>query len=479
MQCLKSLYFYKNFIHLRDPFSKEQQAIFSRGNNVGILAQKLFPNGVDATPGKRSDSLEAVRKTKELIDAGAEVIYEAAFQSNGVLAILDVLVKKEGRWYAYEVKSSAKISQTYLLDASLQYWVITGSGLPLEDISIININTNYVKNGVIEVGKLFKITSVTGDVLKNQKMVQQRIEEIKNVALSVQLPGIKIGTHCFSPYKCDFMGQCWKNVPQNSVFELAWMTKEEQFELYNSGITTTDQVPVKNEMNVHVNLQLKALKSNEIISDKTAILKFIKNLKYPLNFIDFESFMPAIPIYDGTHPYQNIPFLFSLHIKHQNGKIEHREFLTEAGTDPRKSFLENMLDATQGEGSILVYDAMMEKGILNGLKRDFPLYAIEIDERLGRIVDLMVPFQERVYYHPMFKGSFSLKNVLPAIAPELNYSNLKISSGSIAMIEFERLQTETDMFKILETREALSAYCRMDTLAMVKIFEVLEKEMKG
>src|ERR1041385_2627944 len=124
LQCSKSLYLYKNFIQLRDAPSPEQQAIFSRGNNVGLLAQKLFPGGVDATPKKRSDNIAAVNRTRELIEAGATVIYEAAFQHQKVLAILDILVKKEDGWYAYEVKSSLKISNTYILDASLQYWVI-------------------------------------------------------------------------------------------------------------------------------------------------------------------------------------------------------------------------------------------------------------------------------------------------------------------------------------------------------------------
>lgn len=474
VQCLKSLYFYKNFIQLRDPLSSEQQAIFSRGNAVGVLAQKLFPNGIDASPGKRSDTIQAVQKTKDLIENGVEVIYEAAFQFAGVLSILDVLVKKNGQWYAYEVKSSAKISQTYILDASLQYWVISSSGILLEDISIININSKYVKNGAIEVDKLFKITSVKEEVLRNQSLVADKIQEAKAVIGSAQMPEIKIGAHCFSPYACDFMGQCWKSVPANSVFEIAGITKEEQFGFYNSGIKTIAQIPEKNELNEHANSQLKALKNDEIKVDKDLIKNFIDSLIYPLNFIDFETFMPAIPIYDKTHPYQNIAFQFSLHIKDEKGKLEHIEFLGEAGIDPRKSFLENVLKATEGKGSILVYDALMERGILNGLKKDLPEYALEIDQRLGRIVDLMKPFQDKAYYHPKFKGSFSLKNVLPAIAPELSYAGLKISSGSIAMIAFEKLQTESDMFKIIETREALLEYCKMDTLAMVKIFEVLE-----
>ena len=191
--------------------------------------------------------------------------------------------------------------------------------------------------------------------------------------------------------------------------------------------------------------------------------------------MDFESFMPAVPIYNNTKPYQHIPFQYSLHYKKKkNSPLEHFYFLAEQGIDPRKLFLESLLKHTETEGTILVYDALMEKGILNSLKKDFPEYIAEIDLRLKRFVDLMLPFQNRSYYHPAMKNSYSIKNILHALVPDLSYTNLKISSGSIAMVAFEHLQTETDLFKIIETRENLLEYCQLDTLSMVRVFEILE-----
>ena len=149
--------------------------------------------------------------------------------------------------------------------------------------------------------------------------------------------------------------------------------------------------------------------------------------------------------------------------------------MAEQGFDPRRAFIENLLKVTENAGTILVYDVLMERNVLNGLKNDFPEYASAIDLRIKRMVDLAKPFQERSYYHPDMKNSFSMKSLLPALVPELSYSGLKISSGSIAMIAYENLQKETDMFKILEIREYLLEYCKLDTLAMVKVFEVLEK----
>lgn len=475
LQCIKSLYLYKYFIQKRDAVSTEQQAIFNRGNNVGLLAQKLFPGGVDATPAKRSNNIEAVEKTKKLIESGVEVIYEAAFQHNQVLAILDILVKKDNEWYAYEVKSSTKISPTYILDASLQYWVITNSGIPLKDISLIIINNQYVRNGGVDLNGLFSIKSVLKEALNNQQLVRENIERSMSVVNTAVEPDIKIGQHCFSPYNCDFMGNCWKKVPVNSIFEITGIKKTELFDLYDKGYKTIDQIPEINELDKNVNIHIQAIKKKEAIIDRKAIAAFLNKIEYPVFFMDFETFMPAIPLYEKTKPYQHIPFQYSLHYKKdKSSELEHFEFLADQHSDPRKAFVEALLKDTESIGTILVYDILMERNVLNGLKKDFPEFASEIDNRLSRMIDLVQPFQERSYYHPAMKNSFSIKNVLPALVPELNYSNLKIASGSVAMIAFENLSKETDMFRALETREQLLEYCKMDTLAMVKIFEVLE-----
>lgn len=478
LQCLKSLYLYKNFIQLRDQPSLEQKAIFNRGNKVGLIAQRFFPGGVDATPLKRSDNMGAVVRTKELLEEGVEIIYEAAFQYEGVLAILDILVKKDGMWKAYEVKSSTKISQTYILDAALQYWVIYNSGVQLQDFSLMIINNQYVRHGEVDIQQLFTVKSVKENILKTQPFIQENIEACKKIINSPEMPQIGIGEHCFIPYSCDFMGVCWKNIPSDSVFEITGISKVEQFGLYKAGYTTIAEIPSQNALDKNANTHIRALKANKTVIDKNGISSFLAGIHYPLYFMDFESFMPSIPIYDKTKPYQHIPFQYSIHYKEsKDGVLRHFEFLAEQGMDPRKSFVENLLKHTETGGSILVYDVLMERNILKGLKKDFPEYTAEIDQRLSRIVDLVQPFQERHYYHPAMKNSVSIKNVLPALVPELNYSTLMISSGSIAMTAFEQLQTETDLVKIIEIREQLLAYCKMDTLAMVKIFEVLEKAL--
>lgn len=475
-QCLKSLYLYRNFVHLRDPLSAERQAVFSRGSNVGVLARKLFPGGKDATMPGLNKFAASVERTKQLIDLGVEVIYEAAFQHRKVLAVMDIMVKRDGKWYAYEVKSSLRISAAFQLDAALQYYVITNSGIPLEDISIVHINSSYVRNGALDLNGLFNTVSVKADALRAQPVVEERIASAVSVLESTITPDIQIGEHCFSPYVCDFKGHCWSHIPRDSVFEISGVSRQQQFELFNSGIVRITDVPDTHTLERPARMHVDSFKARQPVVDVKGLKAFLGKLKYPLYFMDFETFMPAVPLFEKTKPYQHLPFQYSLHYRESAAsEPKHKYFLGEAGLDPRKEFLEKLLKDTEAPGDLLVYDDLMERNVLNGLAADFPAYASEIKERLSRIRDLAVPFQQRLYYHPAMKGSHSIKNVLPALVPGFNYDSMAIGNGNVAMTAYEQLHRETDLFAIAETRDALLEYCMMDTLAMVKLLEVLER----
>ncbi len=482
LQCRKSLFLYKHYIHLRDPISSEQKAIFSRGNNVGMMARGLFPGGVDASPSTPRHFSESVAKTTKLIEEGAEIIYEAAFQFDRVLVAIDIIVKRDGKWVAYEVKSSSRISPTYILDASLQSYVINGSGLPLEDFFLVHMNTSYIRKGELDLHQLFTIVSVKKQTLQNEGMIAENILAEKETLTLAQVPDVPIGEQCFSPYNCDFMGQCWKNMPTDSVFSLSGIPKSELFSLYNSGIKRIEDIDLNSEAVAGLTglkMQIDAIRQHAPIINKPGIKKFLSELQYPLFFLDFETTMPAVPMYEGNKPYQHLPFQYSLHYKKDpHSEPEHFEFLADTHTDPRKSFLLSLLEDTKRPGDILVYYATFERSIFNSLRKDFPEFSKEIDLRLSRIKDLILPFKDRLYYHPEMKGSSSIKNVLPALVPGFSYDNLMITNGNIAMGAYEKLRTETDLFVQQELRDALLAYCKLDTLAMVKILEVLEKSVE-
>ncbi len=458
-----------------DELSEMQKSIFKRGIDVGVLAQQLFPGGIDASAGEKFDYDKCVQRTAEEIKNGTKVIYEAGFLSDEVLAIADIIVKENGGWNIYEVKSSTSVSETYLNDAALQYYVLNGWGLKIKSFNIIYINNQYVRKGDLDVEKLFIIEPVLSLIKPMQKSVKENVERLKAVLKRKTIPQIDIGVHCHNPYTCGFFNYCRKHIPQNSIFDFSGMHLSKKYELYNDGIVSLDDVPRDYPMNANNKLQLEAYKNGETIINAEGIKNFLSDLKYPFYFLDFESFQSAVPLYDNTKPYQQIPFQFSVHIqKSEDSEIDHKEFLAEAGEDPRPKFIKQLLEVTKGKGDIIVYNLAFEKTRMQELARDFPEFEDLLQERIGRLKDLMIPFQKKYYYSPEMKGSYSIKVVLPALVPEMNYENLEINEGGLAAIAFNGLQYETDLMKIADTRQQLLEYCKLDTLAMVKIFIKLE-----
>jgi Domain of unknown function(DUF2779) len=472
IQCDKQLYLYKYHYDWMDEVSESQQLIFNRGHDVGELAQKLFPGGIKATEDPKKPS-QAIETTNELIESGSKVIYEAAFGFDEVLVIADIIVWDGKQWNIYEVKSSTKISDTYYLDAAIQYYIISNC-LNINDISIIYINNQYVRNGELEFAKLFNIESVKDNVSKQQDFIISELRRLKEVLKGKEIPNIDIGPQCSDPYKCSFWGYCWKNIPDYSIFNIAGLKGEKKFELYGSGHIKIEDVPEDYPLSQSQRIQIDSHIENKSVINKDKISEFLTSINYPVYYMDFETFMPAIPMFDRTRPYQQIPFQYSLHYqKNPKSKVEHFEFLADAEGDPREPFLKKLLNDTDGPGIILVYNKVFEITRLNELATDFPKYANAVDEIIGRIVDLMLPFQKKYYYMPEMMGSYSIKSVLPALVPVLSYEGMEIADGGTASAAFESLYYEEDIFKVEEIRKNLLKYCSMDTQAMVEILNVL------
>jgi len=475
LQCEKHLFLYKYHYNEMDDLSDMQKAIFKRGTNVGELAHKLFPGGIIAAEGDPPAYEKAIRKTKELIDHGVKVIYEAAFLFNEVLSIADIVVMEKGGAKIYEVKSSTSVSETYLNDAALQYYVISSLGIRVKDFSIIYINNQYVRKGDLYLEELFKTESVLKFILPLQKPVKENINRFKRVLLKKQMPNIDIGEHCYNPYTCGFFNYCRKHIPDNSIFDFSGMHLNKKYELYRDGIISLNDVPDDYPLNKNNKLQLDVYKNNKPVIDKKAIRAFVSDLKYPLYFMDFETFQPAVPLFNNSKPYQQIPFQYAVFVKKaKKSEAEHFEFLAEPDEDPRKKFIENLLKIIKGKGDVIVYNRAFEVTRLKEIARDFPEYTDEIEKLLLRIKDLMVPFQKKYYYSPEMKGSYSIKAVLPSLVPELSYDNLEINEGGLASIAYESLQTETDLMFIAEIKQQLLEYCKLDTFGMVRILEKLE-----
>jgi len=269
-QCLKSLYLNKKRSFLRDRMPKERLIVFQRGHKVGDLAQDLFPGGINMSPGHPAAFQKAIINTQEKIKEGYPVIYEAAFQYDRVMIYLDILVHTGSGWHAYEVKSSGGISDTYLLDAALQYHVIKGSGLDINGISLVHIDKEYTLEDEVDPNGLFKIIDVTDEALSRQDYVSEQILREKEAIGLDHSPKIDVGPHCRQPYDCDFLGHCWKKIPK----------------------------PPRKDPEQQIDIDAFRKLSTEFL-DEASIVKL-----FPMR--------PAIPMYRGTHPYQNITYGYSL-----------------------------------------------------------------------------------------------------------------------------------------------------------------------
>jgi hypothetical protein len=481
LQCQKSLWLYKNQPELRGKISDSQQAIFDSGTNVGLLAQQKFSGGIDATDGHDWPNFECADTTKYLIGIDQKVIYEATFVFNKVLVAVDILVKnEEGSWDAYEVKSTNSAKEAHITDSAIQYYVMEGCGITLRSMSVMHFDRDYVRQGDLDIKQLFMATDITTEVRDLQADMAVIVTELEAMQKQAKCPEVEIGSHCSNPYPCDFASHCWKEVPDYSVFNLT-RGGARSWELYNRGITLIADIPIEDVdiMSDNQRIQHLADLTGEPHIIQEGVKSFVDQLQYPLYHFDFETMMPAIPLFDNTRTYQQLPFQYSVHIQDSVGvDPEHKEYLAATqegvmGADPREPLILQMLQDLGTVGTILAYHASFEITQIKALARDFSAYEMPLLALLPRFIDLRKPFSMRVYYHPEFKGSTSIKYVLPALVPKLSYQDLEIQEGGTASATFLAMHKGVYDGDYEAAREHLIEYCKLDTYAMVKLLEVL------
>ena len=472
VQCSKAFFLYKNHYNLKDPLPKEKQAVFNRGHQVGVLAQSLFPGGVDVSPTHVSKFSDSVAKTKELIEQGQKVIYEAAFVYDGVLIALDILVHEDDKWYAYEVKSSLKISAAYIMDAALQYYVLSNCLPHLADFYLVTMNDKYILQDTLDVQKLFRIKSVKEDAEKNIEFIKYHVQQAKAIIEKDTLPKTEIGEKCFTPYQCDFYGTCWKHEPSNNVFEFAGISKKQAQAWYEKGLKTIYYIP-QEELSRQTKLMVEAYKNHAEIIDKPAITKFYDKIKYPLVFFDAEMYAPAIPQYKGTGPFETMPFLFSWHSMANENAIPlplHTYFFQEENNYAGKALLDKLIEEADKVNTILVFDTAQELKALSAVVKHLPEYKKQIDTLKNKFIDFSDVFTKLWYYHPKTKGSMSLKKIYESVFGKSIFDDLSIKSGLLASYKYDDYLKETDLFAKQELKTNLIEYCKTDTQAMYDLF---------
>lgn len=470
LECPLYAWLWKNRTDLRE--GHQNSRIEDQGYAVEQIAHRLFNEGREI----EGNYEEAERHTKELIEAGVGILYQATALTDHYLARADILKRDEtDKWHLFEVKSSTKKKPEHIADLCFQFHAFTKAGFELETINLVLVNNEYIyqEDNGLEVEKFFKIENLTEEIKEKLAEFKPQIEEAFKVLtgdIEPMVPALKKTFKYDLPKK--FEEYYWKGVPDYSIYDISGIREGNLLKLSAMGVKLIEDIPDDFFTADTQNFQVQLTKQKSDHKEVDAIKSELERLEYPLYFLDYETIAPAIPLFDQTKPHQKLPFQYSLHIIDKKGsEPRHMEFLHTEKTNPIPPLL-NALRGHMGDaGTVLVWYEAFEKSCNTSMAKSCSEYGIFMEDVNNRIYDLMKIFKEK-YQDYRFKGSTSIKNVLPILAPELNYKELEIQHGGMAMDGIlDLIEGKTDDRERLI--KDLKIYCGRDTWAMVRIFNLL------
>ena len=450
------------------------QAVFDTGHEVGELACERYPGGHLVAHDYRHVA-EALEETRRILASGsAPTLFEPAFRHQGVLVRVDVLERlPEGGWGLVEVKSTTKLKEHFVLDAAVQLWVLRGVGLDVREAGVLTLNREYVYDGgELDLDELFQLHPVMDDATALHDAIGAQVSDMQSMLGKSKVPNISPGEHCTSPYDCPFLAHCTKDLahPDHGIGELPWLAAARRAELEAQGIDEIRDIPEDFPLSDLQQVIRRAVRGGQDIVHGD-VQQQLAQIEKPLHYLDFETFSPAIPRFAGTRTYDAIPFLFSVHVERDGQPTEHIDYLHESSDDPRPRIAERLIDALGQKGSICTYSPY-EGRVLQDLIDAVPEHAAALAAIKARLFDLL-PVVRSSYYHPEFRGSFSIKRVLPAMVPGAGYEDLAIADGQTAAAHYALALKNAEAAERKQTFEALRAYCKQDTLAMVELRRAL------
>ncbi|MDP3938700.1 MAG: DUF2779 domain-containing protein [Deltaproteobacteria bacterium] len=474
LQCPKRLYLTGHDPRLADPVGPVQQAIFDSGNRVGALARQQYPGGLLVEEGPLQHARAESRTRRALQDDGIPAIFEAAFTHEGIRIRADVL-RRAGKdeFDLIEVKSTTRVKNEHVDDVALQLHVIDGAGVSIRRAGLMHLNRDYVHpGGEYDLAKLLHLGDLTKEARGRLPAVESHLDGMWAILRENTPPPIEIGPHCARPYVCPFHGHCHRDAPAHPLHELYRISPRLLDELRALGLRDLRDLPEGEVALTRLqDRQCLAIRTGKPIID-AALSKRLKAYRYPVHFLDFETVNPGLPLFPGTHPYQMIPFQYSLHVLEKNGQPVHHEYLHGGADDPRPALARSLVEATRGAASVAAYSSF-EATRLRELADALPDLATELLSIEGRVQD-MHPLIRDHCYHPDFHGSFSIKNVLPVLVPGSGYGDLAIAEGTLAGLAYaEMIDPATPADRAVRLRAELLAYCKRDTEAMLSLFQLL------
>ncbi len=478
-QCALRLWYDMNESDLAEEFSEEQQARFDVGHEVGELAQQRYPGGKLITADYQHPKQALEQTADALSDAFLPSIYEAAFEFQNVFARADILARAgKGAWDLIEVKSSTNPKDHFRRDLAVQYWIAKNSGLKVRKAGLLLLNRGYVYDGKkLDLDELFSFHDFTDECIVRLGEIGRQVGELQEMLAARAAPEIEPGNQCFEPYECPYYAHCTEGMEfaEHPVDSLHRLHPSKRAKLEAAGIDEVHEIPDDFPLSdIQARQRICVITGKDWRSPDLA--KALRDIRYPAHYLDFETILPAVPLHKGTRPFDQVPFQFSCH--HQEGdggQILHSEFLAQDKMDPREPLAETLLKAVGKKGVIFTYTEF-EARIIRDLAGAVPSLAKELKAALDRLVDLAAIIRA-YYYHPEFKGSFSIKQVLPVLVPQMTYEGMEVSDGMAAGAAWMQMIATEDATERARLEKALREYCTQDTLAMVRLKEVLGEDV--
>ena len=473
-QCPKRLWLEINAPELRED-SSATQANFNVGYEVGDVAMALYDSSDDKqVVDIGAYGIDAAFEQTQQFLLSSRPIFEAGFSAAGGLAFADVLLPDgPGAWRMVEVKSSTKVKDYHKEDIAIQSYIAQSAGLNLTRVSLAHIDSSWEYKGDADYKGLLVEEDLTELSNATQAKVKKWIAKAQKISSKKTAPKIATGDHCFDPYDCGFYDYCKSGEPQ-AEFPVEWLPNRNK--LLKETIKTQAIIELDDLNDDDLNEKQRRVKHASLngttFFDSVTAMAALEKHEFPIYFIDFETINLAVPIWAGTRPYQQMPFQWSAHKIDKKGQLTHQEFLDVSGSNPSENFAKKLIEACGKSGAIFVYSAPFEKSRIKELAARHPELENALFAIIERVVDLL-PLAREVYYHPSQHGSWSIKKVLPAIAPELNYADLEgVQHGGAAMEAFaEAIHPETQAERKEQLRQQLLKYCELDTYAMIKIWQ--------
>lgn len=469
-QCPKRLWLEVHMPDLRI-VTPEAERRFQVGHQVGAIARDLEENGL--LIGFENDLHAALAATQDaLARHPGRSLFEPAFQHDGLLVRIDLLLPRGCAWDIIEVKSSAGVKDYHHADAAVQTWVADRAGIDVEEVCIGHIDSSFVYPGGGDYRGLIAKTPVTDIVDALFDEVPHWVAGARDT-LAGSMPDVAVGSQCNEPFECPFRSFCEPEPLEYPVDLLPDRAgKKLARELAADGYADLREVPPDRMITPFLERVHRVTLNGQAELDRAAAA-IINALPWPRYYLDFETIGWTVPVWAGTRPFQALPFQWSCHAEASDGEVFHREFLDTTGEPPMRAFAESLLETLGNEGPILVYSAY-EKRILNELAAAYPDLAPALQALVARLVDLQ-PIAKQHYYHPAMKGSWSIKAVLPTVAPDLDYASLEeVRDGTAAQAAYaEMIDSATTRARREQLEHALREYCKLDTLAMVRLAHFL------